>query len=84
MTDTAALATSIGALVADVGPLDNRRVRKRRVSFRRRYRLERWTGLGGPGFWTSTSPGAVFTLVAALAHVVDGGSLLVNGSSIGY
>ncbi len=48
VTDTAALATSIGALVADVGPLETVRSQTP-LSFRRRYRLERWTGLGGPG-----------------------------------
>jgi 3-oxoacyl-[acyl-carrier protein] reductase len=80
VTDTLALASSIGALVADVGPLDgvfaNAAILPPPVP----------VGMVDRIAWDRVLDvnltGAVFTLLTALDHVVDGGSLLVNGSSM--
>lgn len=80
VTDTTALATSIDALVADVGPLNgviaNAAILSPPVPVGMMERVE-WDRVLNVNL-----TGAIFTLVAALDHVVDGGSLLVSGSSM--
>jgi NAD(P)-dependent dehydrogenase (short-subunit alcohol dehydrogenase family) len=80
VTDSLALTRSIGALVADVGPLDgvfaNAAILPPPVP----------VGMVDRIAWDRVLDvnltGAVFTLLTALEYVVDGASLLVSGSSM--
>lgn len=80
VTETTALATSIGALVADVGPLDG--VFANAAILPPPVPVGTLDRNGWDRVLDVNLTGAVFTLVSALAHVVDGGSLLVTGSSM--
>jgi 3-oxoacyl-[acyl-carrier protein] reductase len=80
VTDSMALATSIGALVADMGPLDS--VFANAAILPPPVPVGTVDRTGWDRVLDVNLTGAVFTLVTALDHVVDGGSLLVNGSSM--
>jgi 3-oxoacyl-[acyl-carrier protein] reductase len=80
ITDSTALTASVDSLAADLGPLDgvfaNAAILPPPVPVEMLAR-EEWDQVINVNL-----TGAVFTLVMALRHVVDGGSLLVNGSSM--
>jgi NAD(P)-dependent dehydrogenase (short-subunit alcohol dehydrogenase family) len=80
VTDSAALSTSIGALAVDMGPFDgvfaNAGILPPPVP------VEAIDRAGWDRVLDVNLTGAIFTLVTALRHVVDGGSLLANGSSM--
>ena len=80
VTDTTTLTASIGALVADIGLLDgvfaNAGILPPPVPVGMVDRI------GWDRVLDVNLTGAVFTLLSALDYVVDGGSLLVNGSSM--
>lgn len=80
VTDSTALMNSIGALATDVGPLDG--VFANAAILPPPAPVERLDRDGWDRVLDVNLTGAVFTLVAALGHVVEGGSLLVNGSSM--
>jgi NAD(P)-dependent dehydrogenase (short-subunit alcohol dehydrogenase family) len=80
VTDTTALRTSIAALVADLGPLDG--VFANAAILPPPVPLGILNRTGWDRVLDVNLTGAVFTLVSAVEHVVDGGAMLINGSSM--
>jgi NAD(P)-dependent dehydrogenase (short-subunit alcohol dehydrogenase family) len=80
VTDTTALRTSIGALVDHLGPLDG--VFANAAILPPPVPVGILDRTGWDRVLDVNLTGAVFTLVSALAHVVDGGAMLINGSSM--
>ena len=80
VTDSTALATSIGALAADMGLLDG--VFANAAILPPPVPVGKVDRIGWDRVLDVNLTGAVFTLVTSLDHVADGGSLLVNGSSM--
>jgi NAD(P)-dependent dehydrogenase (short-subunit alcohol dehydrogenase family) len=80
VTDRRSLCSSIDSLVSDVGPLDGVFANAGILPAPTPVEELDW------GQWNRildvNLTGAVLTLVSSLPHVVEGGSLLVNGSSM--
>ena len=80
VADAMALTASIDALAADVGPLAG--VFANAAILPPPVPIEALDRAGWDRVVDVNLTGSVFTLASALGHVVDGGSLLVNGSSM--